>query len=80
MASKSMSLPHTAVRVFPITISARPSITMHTFVYQKLLSELARDPGSGKFKDLERAKDDQPMQRGESFSGWGCGNGSGANP
>jgi hypothetical protein len=32
---------------------------------QKLLSELARDPGSGKFKDLHQQKDDQqsPMQR-----------------
>jgi hypothetical protein len=32
---------------------------------QKLLSELARDPGGGKFKDLHQQKDDQqsPMQR-----------------
>ena len=33
---------------------------------QKLLSELARDPGSGKFKDLHQQKDDQqlePMQK-----------------
>jgi hypothetical protein len=33
---------------------------------QKLLSELARDPGSGKIKDLQQQKDDQqaePMER-----------------
>jgi hypothetical protein len=53
---------------------------------QKLLSELARDPGSGKFKDLHQQKDDQqlqPMQRGESSgSSWGGGvaGGSGTNP
>ena len=47
---------------------------------QKLLSELARDPDSGKFKDLQQAKDDQQTPPHESFSGWGCGSGSGANP
>ena len=46
---------------------------------QKLLSELARDPGSGKFKDLQQQRDDQQRQ-GESFSGWGSGSGAGANP
>ena len=43
---------------------------------QKLLSELARDPGSGKFKDLHQQKDDQqlePMQK--PFVG-GSGTGS----
>jgi hypothetical protein len=50
---------------------------------QKLLSELARDPGSGKFKDLQQQKDDQqPMQK--SFvggqGGWGSSGGSGTNP
>ena len=29
---------------------------------QKLLSELARDPGSSKFKDLHQQKDDQQLQ------------------
>ena len=29
---------------------------------QKLLSELARDPGSSKFKDLHQQKDDQELQ------------------
>jgi hypothetical protein len=55
---------------------------------QKLLSELARDPGSGKFKDLHQQKDDQqlqPMQKpvlGASSGSWGCGvaGGSGTNP
>jgi hypothetical protein len=37
---------------------------------QKLLSDLARDPGSGKFKDLQQQRDDQQRQ-GESFSSWG---------
>ena len=46
---------------------------------QKVLSELARDPG-GKFKDLQQAKGDQQLQPRESFSGWACGNGPGANP
>jgi hypothetical protein len=52
---------------------------------QKLLSELARDPGSGKFKDLHQQKDDQqrqPMQKPElgGQSGWGSSGGSGTNP
>ena len=52
---------------------------------QKLLSELARDPGSGKFKDLHQQKDDQqrqPMQKPElgGQSGWGSSVGSGTNP
>jgi hypothetical protein len=48
---------------------------------QKLLSELARDPGSGKFKDLQQQKDDQ-QQRPElgGQSGWGSSGGSGTNP
>ena len=52
---------------------------------QKLLSELARDPGSGKFKDLHQQKDDQelePMQKPYvgGQSGWGSSGGSGTNP
>ncbi len=52
---------------------------------QKLLSELARDPGSGKFKDLQQQKDDQqlePMQKPYvgGQSGWGSSGGSGTNP
>jgi hypothetical protein len=46
---------------------------------QKLLSELARDPGSGNFKDLHQQKDDQqlePMQKPfvGGASGWGSWN------
>jgi hypothetical protein len=47
---------------------------------KKVLSELARDPGSGDFKDLQKQKDDQQTEPHESFSGWGSGSGSGANP
>jgi hypothetical protein len=35
---------------------------------RKLLSELARDPGSGKFKDLQQQKGDQQLQPRESYS------------
>ena len=49
---------------------------------RKLLSELARDPGSGDFKDLQQQKDDQSMQKPElgGQAGWGSSGGSGANP
>jgi len=46
---------------------------------QKVLSELARDPGNGKFKDLQQQKDDQQLQPMESFSSWSQG-GGGTNP
>ena len=42
---------------------------------QKVLSELARDPGSGKFKDLQQQKGDQQVQPRESFSMWGSRSG-----
>ena len=42
---------------------------------QKLLSELARDPGSGKFKDLQQQKGDEQVQPRESFSMWGSRSG-----
>jgi hypothetical protein len=48
---------------------------------QKILSELARDPGSGNFKDLHQQKDDQqlePMQK--PFVGGAGGAGAGAHP
>jgi hypothetical protein len=35
---------------------------------QKLLSELARDPSNGKFKDLQQQKGDQQLQPRESYS------------
>jgi hypothetical protein len=48
---------------------------------QKLLGELARDPGSSKFKDLQQQRDDQqlePMQK--PFVGGAGGAGAGAHP
>ena len=48
---------------------------------QKLLGELARDPGSSKFKDLHQQTDDQqlqPMQK--PFVGGAGGAGAGAHP
>ena len=48
------------------------------FLVQKVLSELARDPGSGKFKDLQHQKDNQRLQPTESFSMWASG--VGTNP
>ena len=48
---------------------------------QKVLSELARDPGNGKFKDLQQQKDNQqghPELGGQA--GWGSSGGSGTNP
>src|SRR6516165_11409392 len=46
---------------------------------QKVLSELARDPASGKFKDL--SQQNEPMQKPElgGGGGWGFSGGSGAN-
>src|SRR6516164_1945557 len=42
---------------------------------RKLLSELARDPGSGKFKDLQQQKGDEQVQPRESLSMWGSRSG-----
>jgi hypothetical protein len=48
---------------------------------QKLLSDLARDPNSGRFKDSQKQRDDhQKLQPGGSNSCWGGGIGVGANP
>ena len=51
---------------------------------RKLLSELARDPGSGDFKDLQQQKDEQGQPTQKSYvggqAGWGSSGGSGANP
>jgi hypothetical protein len=47
---------------------------------QKALSELARDPGSGKFKDLQQQRGDQQPQSSGSNSAWGAGSGAGCNP
>jgi hypothetical protein len=45
---------------------------------QKVLSDLARDPDTGNFKDLHQQRDDEQRQ-GESFSAWGQG-AVGTNP
>jgi hypothetical protein len=49
---------------------------------QKLLSELARDPGSGKFKERSSAEGATSAFFGGSGGNWGCGvaGGSGTNP
>ncbi len=50
---------------------------------QKVLSELAHDPDSGNFNDLQKQRDDQqvsPMQWSGSASCWAGGNGPGCNP
>ncbi len=39
---------------------------------QKLLSELARDPGTADFKDLQQPRDYEE-RHAESFSGWAVG-------
>jgi hypothetical protein len=88
MASQSMSLPHTALRVSPYNdLGASIDHNAQVLLVQKLLSELARDPGSGKIKDLQQQRDDQqrqPMQRPveSGYTAWGCGvgGGSGTNP
>jgi hypothetical protein len=46
---------------------------------KKVLSELARDPDSGKFKVLQQQKDDQQFRPSESFSCWSTG-AVGTNP
>ena len=59
-----------------------PSIdhNAQVLLVQKLLSELARDPGGSKFKDLHQQKEDdqqlQPMQKPfvGGASGWGSWN------
>ena len=49
---------------------------------QKLLSELARDPGSGTFEELSSAGEATSAFFGGSGGSWGCGvaGGSGTNP
>jgi hypothetical protein len=51
---------------------------------RKLLSELARDPGSGDFKDLQQQKDEQGQPTQKAYvggqAGWGSSGGSGTNP
>jgi len=72
------------VKSFPYNdLGAIIDYNAQVLLVQRLLSELARDPGSGDFKDLQQQRDDHqlsPMQRGGSNSCWGGGNGPGANP
>ena len=64
---------------FPYTdLGACIDYNAQVLFVRKVLSELARDPGSAKFKDLQQQKDDQQRQ-GESFSAWGQG-AVGTNP
>jgi hypothetical protein len=71
------------VKSFPYNdLGAIIDYNAQVLLVKKLLSKLARDPSSGKFKDLQQQTDDQqlpPMQRGGSNSCRG-GGGSGANP
>jgi hypothetical protein len=69
------------VKSFPYNdLGAIIDYNAQVLLVQKLLSELARDPGSGKFKDLQQQKGDQQPQGIGSTSAWGGGNGPGANP
>ena len=67
------------IKSFPYSdLGACIDYNAQVLLVQKVLSELACDPGSGKFKDLQQQKDDQQRQ-GESFSAWGQG-AVGTNP
>ena len=61
-------------------LGANIDYNSQVLLVQKVLSELARDPGSAKFKDLQQQK--EPMQKPElgGGGGWGFSGGSGANP
>ena len=80
MANEFIPVPHTAIRSVPYSdLGACIDHNSQVLLAQKLLSELARDPGSGKFKDLHQQKDDQqlePMQKPfvGGASGWGSWN------
>jgi hypothetical protein len=69
------------VMSFPYNdLGASIDYNAQVLLVQKILSELARDPGSGKFKDLQQQTGDQQPQGIGSTSAWGGGNGPGANP
>jgi hypothetical protein len=61
-------------------LGASIDLNAQVLLVQKLLSELARDPDSGRFKDAQKQRDDQQPQGIGSNSAWGGGSGSGANP
>jgi hypothetical protein len=61
-------------------LGANIDYNSQVLLVQKVLRELARDPGSGKFKDLDQQR--EPMQKPElgGGGGWGFSGGSGTNP
>jgi hypothetical protein len=62
-------------------LGANIDYNSQVLLVQKVLSELARDPGSADFKDLQQQKDNQqghPELGGQA--GWGSSGGSGTNP
>jgi hypothetical protein len=72
------------VKSFPYNdLGAIIDYNAQVLLVQKILSELARDPNSGSFKDTQKQRDDhQSLMQGSigSTSAWGGGNGPGANP
>jgi hypothetical protein len=69
------------IKSFPYNdLGAIIDYNAQVLLVQKLLSELARDPDSGSFKDTQKERDDhQKLQPGGSNSCWGGGSGVGAN-
>src|SRR5215471_5205176 len=66
-------------------LGANIDYNSQVLLVQKVLSEMARDPGSSEFKELSQQKDDQqgqPMQKSYvgGQAGWGSSGGSGTNP
>ena len=70
------------VKSFPYNdLGAIIDYNAQVLLVQRLLSELARDPDSGRFKDAQKQRDDHnQLQPGGSNSCWGGGSGVGANP
>jgi hypothetical protein len=70
------------VKSFPYSdLGAIIDYNAQVLLVRKLLSELARDPNSGRFKDTQKQRDDhQQLRPGGSNSCWGGGSGVGANP
>ena len=66
-------------------LGANIDYNSQVLLVQKVLSEMARDPGSSEFVELSQQKDDQqgqPMQKSYvgGQAGWGSSGGSGTNP
>ena len=62
-------------------LGANIDYNSQVLLVQKVLSEMARDPGSSEFKDLSQQKG-EPTQHPElgGQAGWGSSGGSGTNP